>query len=323
MSGSQNCFVSINIQERDFELLRDLFECRIMTAGHITVLHFGGKREYAKKRLQKLKGAGLISERRRRVNEPAVLFLSRKAFNLLSSEGHLSGYPPLGGNSFESRASVSELTLRHELEIMDVKAAYHDAIKKSDRFTIAEFSTWPLLYQFETTCQGQSRNILVKPDGFVRIHEKEADGGLSERTCFLEVDRSTEKLDTLITRATCYLEYYRSGGFAVRSGATRADFREYPFRVLIVLKSAERRNNVAEQLAQNNPPILTQVWLTTMAEATSDPLGAIWIQPCDYRDVLRGATFLRERPANGFLYRRQPEREFFVESKIKKLKLLE
>ena len=65
-------------QPRDFALLRGLFECRVMTADHIATLYFGGKSEYTKKRLQKLKAAGLISERPRRMNEPAVLCLTRK-----------------------------------------------------------------------------------------------------------------------------------------------------------------------------------------------------------------------------------------------------
>ena len=87
-----------------------------MTAAHIAAIYFDGRKEAAKKRLQKLKAAGLIAERKRRVSEPSVLFLTRKAFILLNSNGQLSDYPPLGANSFEARANVSELTLRHELE---------------------------------------------------------------------------------------------------------------------------------------------------------------------------------------------------------------
>ena len=78
--------------------------------------------------------------------------------------------------------------------------------------------------------------MLVKPDGFIRIHEAEADDGLSEHTFFLELDRSTETLDTLVSRALCYLDYYKSGNFAVRNGGKPTAFREYPFRVLMVLR---------------------------------------------------------------------------------------
>jgi hypothetical protein len=51
----------ISLQDRDIDLLRGLFECRVMTTDHATALYFDGKSEAAKKRLQKIKAAGLIS----------------------------------------------------------------------------------------------------------------------------------------------------------------------------------------------------------------------------------------------------------------------
>ncbi len=179
------------LQPRDLALLRDLFESRVMTAAHIAALHFSGSKEAAKKRLQKLKAAGLISERPRRSTEPAVLHLSAKAFPFLRQHGLLNGYPTLTKPALEKRARVSDMTLRHELEVMDVKASLHAAMRGTDRFSIAEFGTWPLLHQFEAPGNGFGADILVKPDGFIRIHEREADGGLSEHAFFLEVDRSS------------------------------------------------------------------------------------------------------------------------------------
>jgi len=313
----------IDLQERDLALLRGLFECRIMTAAHVAKLYFSGKQEYTKKRLQKLKAAGFIGERTRRVNEPSILFLTRRAFTLLNREGHLSDLPQLSANSFEARADVSELTVRHELEIMDVKAAFHAALAPDKRFSIIEFSTWPLLNQFETLRNGYG-SALVKPDSFLSICEPIPGTQSSDRyDFFLEVDRSSEVQDVLLTKANDYLNYYVSGGFAVRNGATAADKKSFPFRVLIVLKSAERRNNTAERLMKSNPPILTLTWLTTLAEVTSDPLGAIWIQPKSYREAITGTPFDPERKLPSGAYRRRSEREAFVESKIQKLHLLE
>ena len=209
---------SLQLQDRDFALLRGLFECRVMTLGHVATVNFDGKGEYAKKRLQKLKAAGFIRERRRQVNEPAVLFLTRKAFVALKTRGDLSEYPTLPLTALEKRAYVSDKTLRHELQVMDVKAAFHTALSKSEKFGIHQFSTWPQLYEFTALRSGQGAEILVKPDGFIRLHEKAQDG-IYERTFFLEVDRSTEKQDILIDRASCYADFYRSGNFAVRNGA--------------------------------------------------------------------------------------------------------
>jgi hypothetical protein len=270
----------VQIQKRDLALLISLFESRLMSSAHVAALHFDGKKEAAKKRLQKLKGAGLLGERPRRASEPAVHFLTAKAFALLRTHGVLNKYPKLERSSLEKRARVSDLTVRHELEVMDVKAAIHSALKKTDAFSIAEFCTWPLLHEFlACSSRSSSAEVLVKPDGFIRIREKEVDGNLSEHTFFLEVDRSSETQDTLVAKAACYFDYYKSGGFAARNGAEPSDYKEYPFRVLMVFKTAERRNNTAERLLQNTPPIFTQACLTTIEEATTNPLGPIWLHP--------------------------------------------
>ena len=312
----------LQLQPRDIALLCGLFESRIMTAVHISHLYFDGSREAAKKRLRKIKSAGLVAERKRRVNEPAILFLTRKAFNVLQQCGAVSVYPHLGSTSFEKRVPVGELTLRHELEVMNVKAIFHSRLTKAEKVQLAEFSTWPALYQFRASRPSLGKEVDVKPDGFIRIHEREADGTLSEHSFFLEVDRSSETQDTLVNRAGCYLDYYQSGGFAVWNGGNRMDFKEYPFRVLMVFKNDERRNNTAQRLLQHNPPILTQVYLTTMSEVLANPLGAIWVRPLDYRKATEGTGFDPYRPRATWTYRRQPARELLVAQSITKVGLL-
>jgi len=181
MGPSQKRFDSMIVQDRDLGLLKGLFESRVMTAEHISVLYFDGRKEAAKKRLQKLKAAGLVGERARRSFEPAVLFLTLKSLVLLRERGTLTEYPAFALPVLDKRARVSDLTLRHELEVMDVKAAFHEAIKRTETFSIAEFGTWPRLYEFEASrSEINGMPVLVKPDGFTRIHEKEPDAGLSE-----------------------------------------------------------------------------------------------------------------------------------------------
>src|SRR5438132_369985 len=108
---------SIEFQRRDLEVLRGLFESRVMTLAHIAALFFDGKREAAKKRLQKMKTAGFVGERNRRVYEPSVLYLAPRAFEVLRMNGVLSEYPPFALSSLERRAAVSEVTIRHELQV--------------------------------------------------------------------------------------------------------------------------------------------------------------------------------------------------------------
>jgi hypothetical protein len=315
---------SFKPQERDLSILRGFFESRIMTSAHVSALHFEGKTEATKKRLQKLKAAGIVGERRRRVNEPSILFLTKKAFQILNREGILNEYPRIGLSSVEKRAQVSELTLRHELEVMDVKSAFHSHLRGISNLTIAEFTTWPLLCQFEAFRPGVwGQQVLVKPDGFFRIHEKEADGGLSEQAFFLEVDRSSETLETLVARAGCYVDYYKSGGFAMRNGAPRSAYKEYPFRVLMIFKNAERRNNIAERLLENIPPVIGRVCLSTMEELKRNPFGPIWISPLEYRQATSGTVFSPEGKPKAWGYKRQTEREIHVEKNIQKFSLFD
>jgi hypothetical protein len=307
---------SIRIQDRDVALLRGLFESRALTLSQATALYFEGKAEPAKKRVQKLKLAGVIRERPRRLYEKSVLFLATKGFKHLRDGGHLSDFPQLSAAAFETRSRISELTLRHELDVQEVKVAFEGRLKSAG-FALEEFSTWPLLSQFRAS-PGDGTSVDVKPDGFIRIHESGDAGDMLESTFFLEVDRSTEKLEILATRARCYLNYYSGGGFAERNGLHRSEYRDCPFRVLMVFKTAERRNNMAVRLLGNRPQILTHSWLTTFREVTTNPLGPIWVRPKDFL-ILESERF---PDWSGGAYRHQAERDEFVEKNVTRHSLL-
>ena len=314
---------SLILQDRDIALLRGLFECRVMTTDHAGEMHFNGKAEAAKKRLQKLKVAGFIASRPRHSFEPSVLFLTRKGIDLLYRNGVLNDYPVFDLPSLDRRARVSDLTIRHELEVMDVKTAFHAAIKMLVPFKIGVFSTWPLLNEFKAFRPGfNATEVVFKPDGFIRIHESENGADAFTHSFFLEVDRSNETQEVLVGKAGCYHDFYKSGGFAVRNGASREDYKQFPFRVLMVFKTAERRNNTAERLLQSNLPVGKQFCLSTFEEVTRDPLGAIWIRLFEYRDATRNTPFDPDRAQATLKYKRQTEREAFIEKHVQKRKIL-
>jgi len=311
---------SFSLQPRDIDVLTALFESRVMTAKHIAALHFTGSYEAAKQRLRKLKSAGLISELLRKSTDPAVLSLTAKALSLLKERGVLAKYPKLDSVSLHKRQRVSELTLKHELEVMDVKSALYSAITRTDSFKIEEFSTWPILNQFTAFRNGNvAKEVLVKPDGFMQVEE---DGGKSEWFYFLEVDRSTETQDTLVARADCYRDFFKSGGFAARRNASRSEYQDYPFYVLMIFQNAERRNNTAERLLQQARPIRRLTLLSTFKEVIANPLGAIWIRPSDYDAATIGTPFDVRSKQPAWNYKRQSSREKFVEQNVKKFEIL-
>lgn len=271
------------LQERDLSILLGLFESRLMTTAQVAAIYFEGRLDAAKKRLQKLKLGGFVAERPKRAYEPSILFLTKKSFEVLAEGGLLDHYPSLIWTNLEKRARVSDLTLKHELAVMDVKAAFYRAAAATDNVRVAQFTTWPLLYQFEASRTDPPRTMTVKPDGFIRLRQVH-DGQTLEHTFFLEVDRSTEVLSTLITRCLCYRDFYRRGGLAVRAGRPSTEYEQFPFRVLIVVRTEERRNNLCARLLALKPPILSQVWLAVISDATTKPLTPIWIRPRDCQD---------------------------------------
>lgn len=318
--------VEVVLQERDVALLRGLFEARVMKLSHIARLYFEGREEAAKKRVQKLKNAGYIRERKgRRAYESAILSLTKKAFGALIESGALLVYPPIGWKSLEKRLDVSDSTLRHELTVLDAKAALAPALEQSPGLSITEFSVWPRLCEFSIERRAAS---VVRPDGLLRIEEAEAGGSRNELVFFLEVDRGTEGHDVLVEKAVDYRHYLDHGDLRERVGGKG----RVPFRVLLVLKtttrrgapSIERRNNIAEALLLRPEKFGNFIWLTTLEELTGDPLGTIWVTPSAYREATRGTEFEpKERRAPSGPYRRRPERERFVEEKVTKKRLLE
>jgi len=156
---------------------------------------------------------------------------------------------------------------------MDVKAAFHSAVAEVPRLTIVEFTTWPQLIQFEIS------GVIVKPDGFIHITEARADGSVKDHRFFLELDRSTETQERIAARAACYIEYYRSGEFARRCGASRSERNDFPFRLLMVLNSPERLDNSARRLLSVSNS--RQVWLSTITETLENPFGPVWSCPTD------------------------------------------
>jgi hypothetical protein len=325
----------VEVQVRDLEVLRGLFESRVMTQEQACLLYFEGKSEATKKRLQKYKALRWIAERKRLAYHPAILYITKRGFDVLAAHGKLSDYPRMAWHQLEKRAQVSELTIRHEIDVMNVKAALSVALKATGRYTVADFLTWPMLYQFKASKpkragQYTAGTMVVKPDGFLRVHEPVlrqsellagASGEYDEHLFFLEIDRSTEAQSTLELKAFGYRDYFQTGGLAQRYGYPAADYKNFAFRVLMVFRNAERRNNCAETLLRMSPPVLSQVWLTTQDELITDPLGAIWLRPQDYRDAVAGTAFDITRRFDS-VYRRRPEREALVEARAGKTRLL-
>jgi hypothetical protein len=266
----------IEIQDRDVAILRTLFECRVMTRSQAALLHFDGKTEAAKKRLQLLKAAGYVSDRPRLPHDPAVLVLTRKGFELLEGTGALQMFPAFRNwKQAAKRLSVSPLTIQHELEVMDVRAAIVAAVHNQPKLSIAQISTWPAMIAFEAYNSNGER-VEIRPDGLLRVVERSDTVKERDHWFFIEVDRSTESQTKLMERLFCYYNYYDQVKRELRSGRDFEIRDRFPFRVLITCRSDARCNELLEQLFVCGKRTAALIWITPMSEAKSNPLSAIW-----------------------------------------------
>jgi hypothetical protein len=311
----------IIVSARDLRLLRDLYECRLMTLSQIATLHFAERAPAAKVRVQKLKRAELLTAYRKHVSDPAVHYLTRKGLELLLDRGCLHQYPKLSREQMERRSQVSEATRLHELQVMDVKCAFYKALRNQQNLEIAQFSTWPMLHRFQAV-RPDGQKTTVNPDGFVQLRGASPIDTRTLSSFFLEVDRGSEVQETLAMRAYCYRDYFRAGGFAVRHGLPVEKFKELPFRVLFVFQTAERRNNAAERMLLLHDPIGSHSCLTTFEEVARDPFGKIWVTPRDYLVATQNTPYELARRRNTAGYNRSAERERFVGEQILKHSIL-
>jgi hypothetical protein len=220
------------------------------------------------------------------------------------------------------RINIAESGVPHELAVTDAKIAFSRTLANNPYYRLEEFSTWPAMYEFKAIPYGfDQRERTVKPDGFICIRGQGNYGRPTSHAFFLEVDRSTESHVVLVRKAAGYLHYYRSGGFAVWNGVQRQKFEDFPFRVLLVVENAERRNTVAEQMAHHSPPILSIVYLTTQAELEANPLGTIWVRPVDYLKAVAGSPYENPKPSR-YGQARRSSRDLLVDERLKKTILL-
>ena len=272
--------IRIEPQPRDLDLLRGLYEGRCMTLRHAADLHFAGGYSYAKQRVRDLVDVRLVKRRTRGVGEADVLFLAKRGHDLLIERDALGGLPPMRWPALSKRSDVSPITLRHELEVMGVKAAFVRAVCAREDLEVMRFTTWPRLCRFRVrrpSPEPWEPDLLeVRPDGYLELLRTRADGGRARLFFYLEVDRSTEQLSALVRTAAAYRDHYRGGGFARRQGGKAGDWQRWPFRVLWTFKSPQRLANVAEAFANMPQPPGGQAWLAETARVAEDPLGAVW-----------------------------------------------
>ena len=279
---------------RDRALLRDLIDSRVMTLPQITALHFDGKHAYTKKRVLQLKHARYLNERVPRNHgrfHPSLLSLSRRGFEAFANDDPLvddGAWHELNGRL----EKIAESTLQHELDVVDMKVAFVNAMRSMPSLQFEEFSTYPKRFEFLTEHIELGRPQVLKPDGYARMRHVNG----REETLYFEWDRSSEPQRRLGIKAWGYKAWADSGAFALWNGGTVAEREQFSFRCVFILPTAERLHNTAEHLLRLTHPqsgarLRNEIWLTTHPDFLAQPLGSIFVTLGAYKRAVVGTPF--------------------------------
>ena len=107
----------IEIQPRDVQVLSTLADSRVATLDQLATVHFDGRREAAKKRLQSLAAAGFVARRPLPHLRFAVFVLGRRGAAVLRAGADLPVDIPTA-----RQPSLSPVTIRHDLDVAGVRA---------------------------------------------------------------------------------------------------------------------------------------------------------------------------------------------------------
>lgn len=220
---------SVNLQQRDIEILEGLREHGPHSISAIAEFYFSGKIDAARKRIQKLVKAGLIAN----YNGPG----QRKRYS---------------ANPISNRCTNKIQTIHsdHDFEVREVLACLLSSLRQVDSVKIEEFSLGSQLSHWYQR---------IDPDAALTLSFP----GDRKEIFFVEHDRGTETLNTILGKCLRYQNYKNSGD-------------SNPFRVLIVCKSTKRAGNICK-LLRTQTSIKTLITCASFQEATTEPLGKIWM----------------------------------------------
>lgn len=265
-------------QERDYDILRTLHSCRLLTTSQISLLFFPGIKR-AQQRLRQLYDAKWVDRIAR-----ATLYGSKEFICILGKEGvevlaNEMGIDKLVNpeeykkiNSARLKAKkVKDLFLDHFIEINSFRIALNLAAKKSG----CEVSFW----RYEDRMRSQTDRVKdpadpmqlipVIPDAFFGVQTPRG-----EAHFFLEVDMGTTKNPDFLRKMRGYI------GYRLSHIHERRHSKKY-FRVLVVTSPEGKyklhsRLKVLNELKQNSD----MFYIAELTNATPEKLfSGIWQVP--------------------------------------------
>lgn len=263
----------MRLEERDEQLLCDLFLQRLMSRGQIERLYFTSTAR-ANARLRQLFDHKFVTR-----FYPPVAPYGAQALYIVGPTALPLVARRLGMELPEvqryHRRSKTPTFIEHTLAIVDVWLAFREALEGHSAW---ELERWlpELLCHHEYDIRasgGQWRKETFKPDAFVRLAQRDAD---VFRSYFIEVDLGHTSSRQFLKKLKTHARYLESGLF-------RESFETDSFRTLVITTGQRRLNNLKSLVAAQNSDLF---WFTTFADLKQQgALNAIWQVPFDKAPV--------------------------------------
>jgi hypothetical protein len=276
------------LTERDEAILQSLLEHKFLTSRQICALHFRDHASQASsiractRVLNRLFEQKLLYRLERPVGGPGGGSASN-VWSLAAAGDRYVKYGAAGGDYRRARAfEPSTAFLAHTLGIAELRIELEE-LRRAGRIELLEITTEPK--NWRTYLGRHGERLVLKPD----LHVVTAQGEFEDHW-FVELDRGTESLPTLIRKSEMYTAYMRSGAEQRKTGIFPKVLWVMPTpRRVELLQSALRGSRIeptlfevidsgqfAETIAPDSSP-LDQVFQDQATEApppSRDPLGA-------------------------------------------------
>ena len=223
----------LRLEERDLELLCDVFLHRLMLRSQIERLHFGST-SYCNVRLRQLFDHDLLD----RYYLPLSLYGSQGIYSLgaaaITMVARKLDWEPDVVKSQANRHKTPQF-LEHTLAINEARLALREALETSPTWELQEWRCEiQCHHEYEAAINGSAYRDVFKPDGFVRLRDKIT----GQNACFfLEMDMGHVSSRKFAEKLELHMRYLESGTFACR-------YEENAFYTLVITTGPGRLKNL-------------------------------------------------------------------------------
>jgi hypothetical protein len=254
----------MRVEERDQQLLCDLFLHGLMLRGQIERLYFSSTAR-CNARLRLLFDHKFVA----RAFPPyapfgaqAIYSVGKAALPIVARRLEMD----LPDVTRTYRRTKTPTFIEHTLASVDVYLAFRDAVRgRQDVFIERYLAELQCRHEWDIRMPGGAwRKEVFKPDGFVRLETLE---GYCDY--FLEVDLGHTSSRQFLGKLLTHERYLESGLFEQTYGVPT-------FRTLVVTTGARRLRNLRALVEEQNSRLF---WLTTLEKCATDILGPVWDVP--------------------------------------------